>query len=242
MVHNQHDIGMGQSVFLNGKLRRRHFLQFAGASALITGVLGCNKPEDPIFDKPLVNTDNTIDFNDAKDIGLINYIYVVQQIEAAFYVKMIAALPASLSDMQIRFLNDIKTHEIIHREFFKQWLGAYAISSLDIDLSSINFNDLTAVFTAAKNLEDISVAAFNGVMAKAKNQYVLTVFCQLASVEARHTAWFSEQLAVNGFADLAKLAPLGADAIAGFDVTLTPAQVLDGIGKFHKTKLNVINL
>lgn len=221
-------------------MQRRQFLQYAGASALAIGIIGCKKDTSAEFEAPYTNTDNTIDFKD--DTGLLNYIYALEQLEAAFYVKATASLPASFTPTQVLFFNDIKLHEIAHREFFKRVLGTAAISSLDIDFATINFTDASAVLAAAKTFEDLGVAAYNDALTKCKNDYNLIILSQVATVEARHAAYVRSQIDALSFADFNEMASLGADVTNALDATLAPGKVLEQASKFIKTKLNIINL
>lgn len=240
MTRGNSEAEAGKETFLGGGLQRRQFLQFAGASAIAVGVLGCKKDKSAGLEAPYVNTDNTIDFKD--DAGLLNYIYALEQLEAAFYIKVAESFPAGFTPTQVLFFTDIKLHEIAHREFFKRVLGGAAIGSLEVDFSTINFSDVTAVLTAAKTFEDLGVAAYNDVILRCKNDYNLILFSQLATVEARHAAYVRSQTDALSFADFGGLSPLGADATNALDVTLAPGKVLEQALKYIKTKLNVINL
>jgi len=240
MTRGNSEAEAGKETLLGGSLQRRQFLQFAGASALAVGMAGCKKDKTTEFEAAYTNTDNTVDFKD--DVGLLNYIYALEQLEAAFYVKVTESLPTSFTATQALFFLDIKLHEIAHREFFKRVLGKAAIGNLDMDFSTINFADATAVLTAAKTFEDLGVAAYNDVILRCKNDYNLILFSQIATVEARHAAYVSSQTNALGFADLSGLSALGADATNGLDVTLDPGKVLEQALKYIKTKLNVINL
>lgn len=221
-------------------LKRRQFLQFAGLSALAMGTIGCKKEKTDGIEAPYVNTDNTIDFKD--DVGLLNYIYALEQLEAAFYTKAAESLPGSFTPTQVLFFNDIKLHEIAHREFFKRILATAAIGTLAVDFSSINFADANSVFATAKTFEDLGVAAYNDAVVRCKNDYNLILLSQVATVEARHAAYVRSQVDALGFSDLNELAALGADAANALDVSLAPGKVLEQASKYIKTKLNIINL
>ena len=173
---------------------------------------------------------------------MLNYIYVLEQLEAAFFTKVVEGLPAGFNPTQSIFLTDIKLHEITHREFFKTFLGPAAVAALEFDFSSVDFSNAASILGAAKTLEDLVLAAYNGAIEKAKESYSLIILSQIASVEARHAAWIREQLGANSFADLTDLLALGADATKGLDVSLSPDKVLAQTAKYIKTKLNVINL
>lgn len=240
MTKNNSEAIAEKDSFSISNMQRRQFLQFAGASTALTmGLISCKKEEIPAT-TPYINIDNTIDFKD--DTGLLNYIYALEQIEAAFYVKATASLPASFTPTQVLFFNDIKLHEIAHREFFKRFLGVAAIGVLEIDFSGIDFTDATAVLNAAKTFEDLGIAAYNDAIVRCKNDYNLILLSQVATVEARHAAYVRSQVSALSFADLTELAPLGADATSALDVILAPGKVLEQASKYIKTKLNIINL
>jgi len=221
-------------------IQRRQFLQYAGASVLAVGMIGCKKEDDAAPSTPYINTDNTIDFRD--DTGLLNYIYALEQLEAAFYIKVVANFPTAFTVQQKMLFNDVRLHEIAHREFFKRFLGATGIGTLAFDFSTIDFADATAVLNAAKTFEDLGVAAYNDAIVRSKNDYNLIILSQIATVEARHAAYVRSQVNALGFADLTELAPLGADATSALDVSLAPGKVLEQASKYIKTKLNIINL
>jgi len=239
MIKNNSDATAEKKLFSVGTIQRRQFLQLTGASALAIGIIGCKKEEIPTS-TPYVNTDNTVDFKD--DTGLLNYIYALEQLEAAFYAKMITSFPAAFTAQQKLFFNDISLHEIAHREFFKKFLGSSGIGMLEIDFSGIDFTDANSVLTAAKTFEDLGTAAYNDAIVRSRNDYNLIILSQVATVEARHAAYVRGQINALSFADLTDLAVLGADATNALDVTLSPGKVLDAASKYIKTKLNIINL
>jgi len=121
-------------------MKRKQFLELAGVAALTTTVISCKRNDlsDPTI--PYANTDNTIDFKD--DIGLLNYIYVLEQLEAAFYIKVAEGFPSGFTATQALFFADIKLHEIAHREFFKRVLGSAAVGTLEVDFSTMRWNIL----------------------------------------------------------------------------------------------------
>lgn len=222
---------------LDARLARRSFLQYAGAGAATVALLaaGCKKDRTPDM-----SFGATLDFKD--DFGVLNYAYALEQLEAAFYMKVASNPPSGFSSAQVNYFKDVQFHEIAHREFFKKVLGTAAIGSLDVDFSSINFNDASSVLTAAKTFEDLGVAAYNGAGVRLKTDAYLVAAGQIVSVEARHAAWVRDQISNGSFADLGSITALGANAAGGLDAALTPDKVLAAAGKFIKTKINVINL
>jgi len=225
-----------ESNILDAKLERRSFLQYAGAGAAIVALTaaGCKK------DKVNVPSGVTLDFKD--DFGVLNYAYALEQLEAAFYIKVASAPPSGFSTAEKNYFNDIQYHEVAHREFFKNALGTAAIGSLEVDFSSINFSDRTSVLGAAKAFEDLGVAAYNGAGVRLKTDAYIVIAGQIVSVEARHAAYVRDLIANGSFANLGELTALGSSDANGLDGALTPDKVLAIAGTYIKTKVNVINL
>ena len=229
----QNDVGI-----LDFKLQRRSFLQYAGAGAAVVALtaVGCKK------DSVYTGMGTTLDFKD--DIGVLNYAYALEQLEAAFYIQVGNNLSIFTNATEKAYFQDIQAHEVAHREFFKNALGTAAIGSLEVDFSSINFADRTSVLGAAKAFEDLGVAAYNGAAIRIKDAKYLVVAGQIVSVEARHAAAIRDMISNGSFSDLNDLQTggLGAVAAKGLDGALTPDKVLGLAGKYIKTKINVINL
>ncbi|QIL42440.1 ferritin-like domain-containing protein [Pedobacter sp. HDW13] len=217
---------------------RRSFLQYAGAGAAGIALVAAGCKKDRGY--PDMNTGATLDFKD--DFGVLNYAYALEQLEAAFYVKVASAPPASFTTAQKAYFQDIQFHEIAHREFFKAALGTAAIGSLEVDFSSIDFTSSTSVLGAAMAFEDLGVSAYNGAGPRIKNGTYLLLAGKIVSVEARHAAYIRDLISNGSFADLNSLAPLGANNAGGLDAALTPDKVLAIAGKYIKTKINVVNL
>lgn len=222
---------------LDATLQRRSFLQFAGAGAAVVALtaIGCTKERNIN-----VNMGATLDFKD--DFGVLNYAYALEQLEAAFYMKVASAPPTGFTTTQKTYFQDVQFHEIAHREFFKKALGTAAIGSLEVNFSAIDFTSATAVLAAAKTFEDLGVAAYNGAGIRLKSDAYLVIAGQIVSVEARHAAWVRDQISNGSFSDLNSLTALGADNAKGLDGALTPDKVLAAAAPFIKTKINVINL
>ncbi len=226
-----HDVLTKESSILESKLQRRSFLQYAGAGAAVVALTaaGCRKDRpSPSF------TGVTLDFKD--DIGVLNYAYALEQLEAAFYIQVASNPPSGFSATEKAYFNDIQYHEIAHREFFKKALGTSAIGSLTPNFSSINFTDRTSVLAAAKTFEDLGVAAYNGAGVRLTTDAYIVIAGQIVSVEARHAAYIRDIISNGTFANSEVV-----DA-NGLDRALTPDKVLAAAGPFIKTQINVINL
>ncbi|MDF7813256.1 ferritin-like domain-containing protein [Hymenobacter sp. YC55] len=230
--------------FLARAMQRRSFFRAAGATlATSTLVLaGCKDDEEPAT--PVVN--NVIAFNGFDtttrqpiDDGVLNYAYLLEQLEAAFYQKVVASPPADLLPGELAYLTDLRDHELIHREYLKALLGskAYDVSlaaPLEFNFSSLTLTTRVGVWTAARQLEDIGVAAYNGAGKLLVVTSNLLALGKLASVEARHAALVHEILQSDSFAST-----VGAD---GLDDAKTPTEVIELIKSFLPVEVSVAAL
>jgi hypothetical protein len=214
-------------------MARRSFLRYAGASAAAVAVMGtaasCSK-NDPIFITPGGGTDIG-----SGDPGILNFAYALEQLEAAFYLQVVATPYSGISSIETAYLTDIRDHEVLHRDFFKAALGAKAIGTLTTDFSSINFSDRTSVLNAAKLLEDTGVQAYDGAGYLIKDAGYLTIAGKIVSVEARHAALISNLITPGSF--------VGSDQVDGdgLNKSATIAEVLAGANGFLKTKVSAVN-
>ena len=210
-------------------LSRRNFLGYiGGASALLVTAAACSKDDNN-------NTDNGVDLGSG-DVGILNYAYALEQIEAAFYTKIFESPYANITPSESALLADIRDHEIAHREFFKTALMGGAIPTLTLDFSSINFSSREAVLGAAKTFEDLGVTAYNGAGKLIMNPDYLVLAGKIVSVEARHAAYIRDLINNGSFADSTAI-----DA-NGLDLARTPAEVSTLAAPFVKTKINASNL
>ena len=166
----------------SAEVNRRSFLRYTGATAVIGGMFlaGCKKDDDPV-------TPTSVSLG-AGDVGVLNYAYALEQLEAAFYTQVVKSFYASAPQAEQDILKDIRDHEIIHREFFKKALGSNAIQGLTPDFSSIDFTSRTSVIDTAIAFEDLGVSAYNGAGKLIKSKDYLLLAGKIVSVEARHAA------------------------------------------------------
>jgi len=125
------------------QVSRRNFLRFsgmAGASAALV-VTGCGKDD--------IGEMNTGVNLGSGDPGILNYAYALEQLEAAFYTQVAASPYTGISALETQYMQEIRDHEIAHREFFKNALGTAAIPALEVDFSSINFTLNSPIISAA---------------------------------------------------------------------------------------------
>lgn len=203
---------------------RRKFLGYAGATVGLAALAtACSKDDDTGTDLG------------SGDIGILNYAYALEQLEAAFYIQVIATPFSGITANETIFLTDIRDHEIAHREFFKNALGSMAIPALEVDFSTINFTNRDSVLGTAKAFEDLGVSAYDGAGYLIKDAGYLLLAGKIVSVEARHAALIRELISVNTF--------LGDQVDTNsVNISRTPAEVLSIAGTYIKTKINASNL
>ena len=208
---------------------RRNFFGIMGAgTALMVTAAACKKDN---------NGSNNGGVNlGSGDTGILNYAYALEQLEAAFYIKVIATPYSGISTQEMSYLTDVRDHEIAHREFFKAALAANAIQALEVNFSTIDFTSRTSVLGTAKAFEDLGVTAYNGAGKLITNPDYLMLAGKIVSVEARHAALIRDLITPGSFADMTAL-----DS-NGLDKARTPNEVLSIAGAYIKTKLNASNL
>ena len=207
---------------------RRKFFGIVGAgSAVMMAAASCKKHSP--------SNNSGVDLGSG-DVGILNYAYALEQLEAAFYTQVVASPYANISDMEKAYLTDIRDHEIAHREFFKAALASSAIQNLEVNFSAINFGDRTSVLGTAKAFEDLGVSAYNGAGKLLSNPDYLTLAGKIVSVEARHAAWIRDMITAGSFADSSVV-----DS-NGLDMARKPDDVLTIASAFLKTKINASNL
>lgn len=224
-------------------IKRRSFFMYAGATAGATALVlaGCSKDSDT--SKPSVNTVNV----GTGDVGVLNYAYALEQLEAAFYTTIregayYKGLAAGSAEKQT--LDDLYYHEVIHREFFKAAITAAAptaiIKGLTPNFSAINFGDRASVLGAAKAFEDLGVSAYNGAGQYLTSPLYLTIAGKIVSVEARHAALIRDMISEATF--------VGADIVTvgttSLEISKSPTDVATAANNFlaDGSKLDVSGL
>lgn len=178
---------------------RRGFLKWSGAAAAVVVVGGAC---DNFGDKESVEVVGartgpgatvTLDFSN--DIGILNYAFALEQLEAAFYQAVVTSstFASTFTAQEQRILTDLRDHEVAHRDFFKAAIPAASrIPDLTPNLASVNLANKASVLNTARTFEDLGVQAYNGAgplfSNTAQGQAFLTVAGKIVSVEARHAA------------------------------------------------------
>jgi hypothetical protein len=245
MAHSLQEVGVAAEPSLRTPIQRRSFLRYAGATAGVTALAlaGCSKDSDEPSTGP-VNVGSG-------DIGVLNYAYALEQLEAAFYATLrsgsyYTGLAATSAEKLA--LDDLYYHEVIHRDFLKAAIKAAApdslIPDLEVDFTSnagyIDFTSRALVLAAARNFEDLGVAAYNGAAKYITDPKYLVLAGKIVSVEARHAALIRDLITEANFvnSDIVKI------DTTGLEISKEPAEVAKLVNGFLKdnSKLDVSGL
>ncbi len=232
---------------LSQRTGRREFIKWTGAGALgVVAVSACEQDPTRVVSELQVDTvtrtdtvapppptfpSATLDFSN--DFGVLNYAYALEQLEAAFYTMVAASANymATFPNADERaVLEDLRDHEIAHREFYKAALGTNAIGALTPNFSGVNFNSRRSVLQTAQQFEDLGVAAYNGAARYLRDANFLTIAGKIVSVEARHAA------AIRDILDPLSFAP------NAFDPALPPSEVLGVAAPFIRNTVTLSNV
>ncbi|WDR01718.1 ferritin-like domain-containing protein [Devosia algicola] len=210
---------------------RRRLLKWTGAGAALIAVSGAWLPNFGI------STTLAADLGEG-DVGILNYAYAFEQLEAAFYTQVIKTPYEGMSEAETSMLTDIRDHEVAHRDFLKKALAENAIPGLEVDFSSVDFAKRDSVLGTAKIFEDLGVSAYNGAGQLIENVDYLAAAGTIVSIEARHAAAIRDLLNMNS------VAFAGDDVVDknGLDVVNEPAAVLKAADPFIKTDVTAMSL
>lgn len=212
-------------------IKRRSFFMYAGATAGVTALVlaGCSKSSDPVI------TNNAISLG-AGDVGVLNYAYALEQLEAAFYAKVVATPASDFQPGELAYFTEVSQHEAIHRDFLKAAINRDApgklLQNLTPNFTTIDFTKRTSVLTTAQTFEDLGVAAYNGAGILIKTAAYLVIAGQIVSVEGRHAAYIRERLVPNSFSASPQI-----DA-NGLDKAMMPMDVIAAAQAFIMEKLD----
>jgi len=208
------------------KLSRRHLLKWTGAASAVVAVSGVWLPNFGI------SAALAADLGEG-DVGVLNYAYALEQLEAAFYTQVIDTPYSGITEEETSWLTDIRDHEVAHRDFLKEALKDGAIPDLEVDFSAVDFTRSESVLNTAKTFEDLGVAAYNGAGKLIENPDYLLAAGKIVSVEARHAA------AIRDMLNMDSVSFAGDDVVDknGLDGALEPAKVLAAADPFIKTEV-----
>ena len=172
------------------------------------------------------------------DVGILNYAYALEQLEAAFYTQVIETPYEGITDEETALLTDIRDHEVEHRDFLKGALADGAIPALEVDFSAVDFTDRASVLGTAMVFEDLGVSAYNGAGKLIEDVAYLAEAGRIVSVEARHAAAIRDLLNPNS------VSFAGDDIVDenGLDLVNDPATVLKAADPFITTEVTAMSL
>ncbi len=247
---NEQDSGIVKT--MTNPMHRRSFFKYIGAGAALSTLViaGCNNDDDG--DDPDLPAGPMAVNLGSGDVGILNYAFALEQLEAAFYAAVVghSAFNTTFSSaLERSVLTDIRDHEIAHREFFRAAIpAANRIPDLTPNFDGFNLADRTLVLNTAKTFEDLGVAAYNGagkLFTDTGNGLVyLTLAGKIVSVEARHAAEIRDIISNGTFASGPSGIIAGRQIVDanGLDVALMPAQVLPLAAPFIKNTINASGL
>jgi len=216
---------------------RRNFLKYSGLGLATAGLLLAGCDDDDMDDMEM---QDAVSLGEG-DVGVLNYAYALEQLEAAFYAQVLTgAYFANASAEEQQILIDLELHERAHRDFFEAAIGTLAepIPALSVDFSSIDFDDRDSVLSTAKTFEDLGVSAYNGAGRLLTNADFLLVAGKIVSVEARHAS------TIRSIFDSSPTAFAGDDIVDGngLDVAMMPADVLAAASPFIVNEIDASGL
>jgi len=215
-------------------IKRRSFFMYAGATAGATALVlaGCSKDDN--------NSPGMVNVGSG-DVGVLNYAYALEQLEADFYTQVRSGsfyTGSSITTAEKAILDDLYYHEVIHRDFFKTAIttAATPIKALTTVYPSGTFSSRASVLGTAKAFEDLGVAAYNGAGQYITDPGYLFLAGKIVSVEARHAAIIRDLLSENSFVgnDIVTLTSAGSSSLAtnngtsgsSLERSMTPSEVV----------------
>ena len=179
---------------LHGAASRREFLRVVGIGAAITllpgfaGACGSDSVTGPSNEIAGSGEPLLIDF-EAGDAAILQLASVMEQIEADFYSRAIAAFATSnITAAEQAVLTEIRDHELAHRAYLDGTLGSDAARTATPTFRGVDFTDRVAVLTAARTIEDLGIAMYNGAAQYLTGPDALLAVAKIVSVEGRHSS------------------------------------------------------
>lgn len=215
-------------------IKRRSFLTYAGATALV--LAGCQKNDA---------TPGATDVGSG-DIGVLNLVYAIEQLQLAFYTKVLAGkyfAPLAATSAEHQLFSDLAQHEQVHAAFWRTTLTTNALKMLNTKLDDqVDFDARTTasssgkmgVLNAARVFEDLGVATYNGAARFLTTANYLTLLSKIVSVEARHAALIRDLLVAGGDTSLGTgfIGSDVVDATSRQEKSLSPTDALLQLNTF----------
>ena len=223
-------------------IKRRSFFMYAGATAGASALVLASCSKDSTNNPTVLPAGNSMTSDGSislgsGDVGVLNFAYALEQLEADFYTR-VAALPQGiLTGVEYTYFQQVAKHEQIHRDFFKAALTRDAapqvLRGLTPKYPAPTFTDRTNILATAKTFEDLGVAAYNGAGKLLKTPAYLVIAGQIVSVEARHAAYIRDLVTPGSFA-----ADDQIDVASGLDKAMKPVDVITAAQAFITEKID----
>jgi rubrerythrin len=126
----------------------------------------------------------------AGDVEILNFALQLEELKAALYTQ--ALLHANLTGELAQYARVVGRQEREHVAFLRKTLGSAAQPAPAFDFGAA-ITDANKFGPAARMLEDLAVAAFDG-QAAGLTKPSLAAVATIVSVEARHAAWIRDVL------------------------------------------------
>lgn len=211
---------------------RRSFLKVLGLGGTIVLMPSVFAACDTDSDGVTTPTTGSAALNLSNDVGILNYAFALEQLEAAFYTAVVASAAfGGMTAEQKEVMMDLRAHEVAHREFLRAALGTAAIGDLALNSANVSsaVSSTASILKTAEAFEDLGVSAYNGAGKYLQDANYLLLAGKIVSVEARHAAAIRdlrEGLSLGGTPAGTRFA--GDDVVnaQGLDVKLEPSAVL----------------
>ena len=228
---------LGDARVLASPATRRSFLKLmgvGGTAVLLPSLFTACDDDGPTLPG---SNGSPVTLDLGTDVGILNYAYALEQLEAAFYTQVVAGFNANgiTAAAERSALTEIRNHEVIHREALAAALGSARLGALSVDFgSAINARD--TILAAAQTFEDLGVSAYNGAGKYLSSVQNLLVAGKIVSVEARHAAAIRDIRFPNDGRAFA-----GDDVVdaQGLDVVREPVQVLTAADPFITNTITI---
>lgn len=212
----------------NSGVSRRRFLGYAGGLAGAGMLIASCKKDDPV----VAPASGTIDLG-INDKGLINLMFVSQQVEAGFYTEIMNRPYAGMEAYEKVLFDDILQHEIAHREFLRNFLQGEG-TEVETDFSTIGFGNRASVLEHAELIENLVVASFNEISRLLVFPDNIEMVVKLSSLEARHASTISNLRSLGSF--------FGQVDVTGSEPGMLPSNSIATLNRFLATKVSGNNL
>jgi hypothetical protein len=217
---------MQEEVSINTGVSRRKFLGYAGIAGAGLLIASCKKEEK------VVAVDGATDLG-TNDDGLLNLMFVIQQVEAGFYEALLKNKYTGMTATEEAYFEEMLDHEIAHRELLRNYLAGRG-TVVTTDFSDVKFAVRSSVMDNAELIENLAVATLN----EAGRLFVagehVSLAAKIASVEARQAATIGNMRSWGNF--------FGPVDVAGLEQGSLPSNTITTINRFLSTKVSGNNL